>query len=152
MRMAVMLMLVGSAVARAADAPPAEYGFARDNRIWVESSRSIRADLTAVDAINPENGKHLRRTVTRADPEKKGEWISTVTYQFQGPPDDSAQLIVLFTAPARATVRVCTSSEGLHLTAWSGPWKKKGSRRLWHGYWPLDMDVESNCTDRETGD
>jgi len=40
-------------------------------------------------------------------------------------------------------VRGCTSSEGLHLTLWSGePLKGK---RLWHMYYYLGYDVEPTC-------
>ena len=42
-----------------------------------------------------------------------------------------------------ARVRSCTSSEGLHLTVWSGVPLK--TRRLWHAYWYLGYDVEQNC-------
>ncbi len=40
--------------------------------------------------------------------------------------------------------RACTSSEGIHLTIWSG-------RRLrWHGYFYLGYDVEPSCSEPET--
>jgi hypothetical protein len=42
-----------------------------------------------------------------------------------------------------ARVRSCTSSEGLHLTLWSGAPLK--STRLWHAYWYLGMDFEPDC-------
>jgi hypothetical protein len=42
-----------------------------------------------------------------------------------------------------ARVRSCSSSEGLHLTLWSGVPLK--STRLWHVYWYLGMDVEPDC-------
>ena len=42
-----------------------------------------------------------------------------------------------------ARVRSCTSSEGLHLTVWSGVPLK--TRRLWHAYWYLGYDVKPNC-------
>ena len=42
-----------------------------------------------------------------------------------------------------ARVRSCTSSEGLHLTLWSGAPLK--STRLWHAYWYLGMEVEPDC-------
>jgi hypothetical protein len=40
-------------------------------------------------------------------------------------------------------VRSCTSSEGLHLTLWSGEPLK--STRLWHMYYYLGYDVEPTC-------
>jgi hypothetical protein len=43
--------------------------------------------------------------------------------------------------------RVCTSSEGLHLTLWTGA-PLAGVRR-WHRYHYLGMDVEANCTERD---
>jgi hypothetical protein len=45
-------------------------------------------------------------------------------------------------------VRSCTSSEGLHLTVWSGQPLK--SRRLWHAYYYLGYDVAPSCTDADT--
>jgi hypothetical protein len=41
------------------------------------------------------------------------------------------------------TFRVCTSTEGLHLTVWSGD-PLKGTRR-WHRYFSLGYDVEPSC-------
>jgi len=43
--------------------------------------------------------------------------------------------------------RQCTSSEGVHLTIWSGR-PLKGTRR-WHCYFYLGYDVEPNCTEAE---
>jgi hypothetical protein len=42
-----------------------------------------------------------------------------------------------------ARVRSCTSSEGLHLTLWSGVPLR--TSRLWHAYWYLGYDVEPDC-------
>lgn len=47
-------------------------------------------------------------------------------------------------APLR--FRQCASQEGLHLTAW------RQSRRVWHEYWYLGMDLEPDCTDRDVAD
>ena len=44
--------------------------------------------------------------------------------------------------------RSCASSEGLHLTVWSGEPLK--SVRLWHAYHHLDYDVEPTCTAQDT--
>ena len=44
------------------------------------------------------------------------------------------------------TFRECTSTEGVHLTAW------RGGRRTWHDYWYLGYDVEASCTDEETAE
>ncbi len=40
-------------------------------------------------------------------------------------------------------VRTCTSTEGLHLTLWSGRVLK--GPRLWHAYYYLGYDVEPTC-------
>jgi hypothetical protein len=40
-------------------------------------------------------------------------------------------------------VRTCASTEGLHLTLWSGPVLK--GQRLWHAYCYLGYDVEPDC-------
>jgi hypothetical protein len=46
-----------------------------------------------------------------------------------------------------AQVRACASSEGLHLTGWSGiPLR---SERLWHQYYYLGYDVEPDCEDAD---
>ena len=47
-------------------------------------------------------------------------------------------------------VRLCTSSEGLHLTAWAGEPLK--TRRLWHQYYYLGYDVEPSCTEEDFRD
>ncbi len=46
-----------------------------------------------------------------------------------------------------ASVRSCTSREGLHLTIWEGEPLK--TRRLWHHYWYLGYDVEPSCVDAD---
>ena len=50
----------------------------------------------------------------------------------------------------RETFRLCPSTEGLHLTVWSG--RPLRGKRLWHSYFYLGFDVESTCTDIETTD
>jgi hypothetical protein len=44
--------------------------------------------------------------------------------------------------------RFCASSDGLHLTVWSG--KPLRGQRRWHQYYYLGYDVEPNCTPAET--
>jgi hypothetical protein len=44
--------------------------------------------------------------------------------------------------------RFCASSDGLHLTVWSG--KPLRGKRRWHQYYYLGYDVEPNCTPAET--
>jgi hypothetical protein len=44
--------------------------------------------------------------------------------------------------------RTCTSSEGLHLTAWDGEPLK--GERTWHSYVYLGYDVEASCTDADS--
>jgi len=46
--------------------------------------------------------------------------------------------------------RSCTSSEGLHLSAW--PSAGVAGRASWHGYVYLGYDVEPTCTDAEMRD
>ncbi|HSS77515.1 MAG TPA: hypothetical protein VLV54_12320 [Thermoanaerobaculia bacterium] len=50
--------------------------------------------------------------------------------------------------PNRAEVRFrqCTSSEGIHLTAWAG------GKRLWHSYYYLGYDTVPTCADKEMSD
>ncbi|MGD0590815.1 MAG: hypothetical protein ABSA44_08460 [Bacteroidota bacterium] len=43
--------------------------------------------------------------------------------------------------------RLCTSSEGIHLTIWSGK-PLQGTRR-WHRYYYLGYDVEPTCNENE---
>jgi hypothetical protein len=50
----------------------------------------------------------------------------------------------------RARFRQCTSMEGVHLTAWSGP--PPHARRLWHAYVHLGYDVDPDCSVREMPD
>jgi len=44
--------------------------------------------------------------------------------------------------------RVCTSTEGVHLTVWSG--EVIENKRLWHDYYYLGYDLDPTCTERET--
>jgi hypothetical protein len=44
--------------------------------------------------------------------------------------------------------RSCTSSEGVHLTVWTG--KPLEGRRRWHDYYYLGYDVDPSCTDADT--
>lgn len=44
--------------------------------------------------------------------------------------------------------RVCTSSEGLHLTIWKG--NPLEGQRKWHYYYYLGYDVTPNCTESDT--
>ena len=48
------------------------------------------------------------------------------------------------------TFRRCASSEGLHLTVWSGE-PLKGPQD-WHRYVYLGMDLEPDCTEMDTGE
>jgi hypothetical protein len=48
---------------------------------------------------------------------------------------------------ARDTYRSCTSSEGVHLTIWSG--KPPASERRWHQYYYVGYDLEPDCTPAE---
>ncbi|HSJ32552.1 MAG TPA: hypothetical protein VK933_14020 [Longimicrobiales bacterium] len=43
--------------------------------------------------------------------------------------------------------RACTSSEGVHLSVWSG--EPLRGRRLWQYYYYLGYDVEPDCTDED---
>jgi hypothetical protein len=46
--------------------------------------------------------------------------------------------------------RSCASSEGLHLTVWSG--KPLEGKLRWHEYYYLGYDVEADCTAKDIGD
>jgi hypothetical protein len=68
------------------------------------------------------------------------------------PPEESSGVFIAVPS-ATATglqVRWCASSEGLHLTIWSG--QPLESRRLWHAYYYLGYDVEPSCKDAEVSD
>jgi hypothetical protein len=55
----------------------------------------------------------------------------------------NGEIHVRLDAHPDARVRACASSEGLHLTVWSGA--PLISARLWHAYWYLGFDVEADC-------
>jgi len=48
---------------------------------------------------------------------------------------------------SKAGIRACTSSEGVHLTAWNG--KPLAGERLWHQYIYLGYDVEPTCSEQD---
>ena len=58
--------------------------------------------------------------------------------------------VKLSAAEPEAQVRLCTSTEGLHLTVWAGA--PLQSRRLWHQYLYLGYDVEPSCEERDVSD
>ncbi len=43
--------------------------------------------------------------------------------------------------------RICTSFEGLHLTVWNS--KPLIGKRIWHRYYYLGYDVDSNCKEKD---
>jgi hypothetical protein len=57
--------------------------------------------------------------------------------------------VMLSAQQIEAQFRVCTSTEGVHLTVWSGD--PLQSRRLWHQYFYLGYDVEPSCKDGDGG-
>jgi hypothetical protein len=44
--------------------------------------------------------------------------------------------------------RFCASSEGIHMTVWSG--KPLRGKRRWHQYYYLGYDIEPNCSPEDT--
>lgn len=46
------------------------------------------------------------------------------------------------------TFRSCTSTEGVHLSIWTG--KPLEGRRRWHHYHYLGFDVTPDCTEKDT--
>ncbi len=50
----------------------------------------------------------------------------------------------------REFFRLCNSTEGIHLTVWSG--KPLTGKRKWHAYYYLGYDMEPNCTSKDTED
>jgi hypothetical protein len=47
----------------------------------------------------------------------------------------------------RERLRMCTSTEGLHITVWSG--EAPTDPRRWHFYYYLGYDVMPNCTEAD---
>ncbi|MFM9905701.1 MAG: hypothetical protein ACKVQJ_14150 [Pyrinomonadaceae bacterium] len=43
--------------------------------------------------------------------------------------------------------RTCTSTEGAHLTVWSG--RPLSGRRIWHGYYYIGYDTEQTCKEKD---
>jgi hypothetical protein len=59
---------------------------------------------------------------------------------------DGVVELAMTSSPQQAVrFRVCTSIEGLHLTAWAGQPLK--SKRIWHEYVYLGYDVEPSCSE-----
>jgi hypothetical protein len=50
----------------------------------------------------------------------------------------------------REFFRLCNSTEGIHLTVWSG--KPLIGKRKWHTYYYLGYDMQPNCTSKDTAD
>lgn len=68
------------------------------------------------------------------------------TAQFRKVRDTVEQSARAGTPPV--TFRACASADGVHLTAWRG--KALQGKRLWHLYYYLGQDLETNCTTKET--
>lgn len=50
----------------------------------------------------------------------------------------------------REFFRLCNSTEGIHLTVWSG--KPLTGKRKWHVYYYLGYDMQPNCTSKDTAE
>ncbi len=50
--------------------------------------------------------------------------------------------------PKPVSFRSCTSSDGVHLTAWQGT--PLTGQRIWHQYYYLGQDLEPTCTGKDT--
>jgi hypothetical protein len=61
-----------------------------------------------------------------------------------------AKAVVQIAGKPALRFRSCTSSEGLHLSAW--PSAEPAGRPYWHAYAYLGYDVEPTCTDAEMRD
>ncbi len=140
---------------RHAGAPPAP-----NTRVWL-----VQADTPqSVARAAPASGRCASR------PERpEGAGVRLVPLRVLGGTLDSTRLSIAIVAPAREPVvlsgvatadldgdgvaerfRACTSSEGVHLTVWSGP---PGRARLrWHRYFYLGYDVEPDCPESDIHD
>jgi hypothetical protein len=63
---------------------------------------------------------------------------------------DRAKVVVRIDGATVLHFLSCTSSEGLHLSAWHSP--KISGRPFWHSYVYLGYDVEPTCSEAETRD
>jgi hypothetical protein len=89
--------------------------------------------------------------------------LKDVSYRLTSPGFEAGEIgvAVLLSSPAvidgstdldangiRESFRLCTSHEGVHVTAWAG--EPLTSRRVWHRYHYLGYDVDPSCTHAET--
>ena len=78
-----------------------------------------------------------------------GDYIAIGIVDFDGPfskNDDEVRADLNADGKSDA-FRMCTSSEGLHITVWNG--EPVGSERKWHRYYYLGYDVEPSCTEKD---
>ncbi len=76
-----------------------------------------------------------------------GVWIAFAGDRPTGRTDAGEVTVHLDDLRPDARARTCTSSEGVHLTVWSGT--PLESERLWRKYYYLGYDVEPTCEDRD---
>jgi hypothetical protein len=127
--------------------------------------------LTLMTPIRPQRVFHVVVTESVAECEVMARHDTPGPYYLLGPAGDSERppalaIAVLGYVTVRvvadsirvrlddrypqARIRICSSSEGLHLTVWSGEPLK--TVRLWHAYWYLGFDVASECLPADYGE
>jgi hypothetical protein len=112
-----------------------------------EITRKVDAGCTVTDQSDP--GLHhyefrlLRGSLPKAAPAfALASFMGTLTVTDAGVTGD------LDGDGQPESFRSCTSSEGVHLTVWSGA--PLEGRRMWHHYYYLGYDVDASCTDGDT--
>ena len=95
--------------------------------------------------VTPSTSYELRVTGGKVEPDVEG--IAVVGPATVAGNDDTVTAHIDH-GPQDLTFRSCTSSEGVHLTVWSGG--SLQGKRIWHGYHHLDYGVEADCTDKDT--
>jgi hypothetical protein len=136
------LTLVAPAAAGAPDEPARAYA-----ALIVRSAKSECASTVPGTGIE-EPGDSLYMVSTSPEPPVGAAPLIALNQTFERLVRRSDSVYVQLYNPDRLlSFRVCTSGEGLHLTAWVGP--PITGRRVWHRYYYLGYDVDPNCVQQD---
>ena len=113
----------------------------------VEIARKVEKPCTAMDETKP--GLHHYEFVVRSGVLERAEPAFAIA-NFGGSLTAGKSGVTgdLDGDGKSESFRACASSEGVHLTVWTG--KPLSGVRRWHGYHYLGYDVTPNCTRKDT--
>lgn len=102
---------------------------------------------TGFGTLDAENITDYQLKSTENDFVKRGFGIGVVNLAEEIKVNNGLATVDLDGDKKNEYFRGCTSNEGLHLTVWSG--KPLIGKRIWHSYYGVGYDTESNCKEKD---